>query len=360
MKPTIFFSHSSLDMDRIKPIKDHIISETGNAVQIFLSSDGASIPFGKSWLREIEDALINCKLMFVWLTPASVKSSWIYFESGYAYSRGIKVVPLGFDGVKLEDVSPPLSILQGFNIFSASSLNNIVAVINDEFHLSFPAFFDDEYFLEFVESKASDNSADVLDYVDSLECIFYPRISDKKRGNDPILLKNNWPLLFEEEFNKREMPFSRDDGGEFFGSGFKIYPHNIDKDIVPRILIDPLVVNNLRETFARLSDIAYEESIRRIAYKVNLRDIYKLPGDHYIISSRLINTEVKFDTLMPNVLYRFRNIEFRINIWDEYYRGNRSVNRELILLVDIGNQEIIPLGSLIKTLVQRGIITKRE
>ncbi len=44
-KPIIFFGHSSTDKDMIIPIKEHILDRTGNAVSIFLSSDGASIPF---------------------------------------------------------------------------------------------------------------------------------------------------------------------------------------------------------------------------------------------------------------------------------------------------------------------------
>ena len=85
MKPTVFFSHSSLDKDRLLPIRNRILEGTGNAIEVFMSSDGASIPFGKNWLREIERALHDCKLMFVWVTPNSLRSNWIYFESGCAY-----------------------------------------------------------------------------------------------------------------------------------------------------------------------------------------------------------------------------------------------------------------------------------
>ena len=60
MKPTIFFSHSSFDTDKIVPIKDFILERTGNSLRIFMSSDGASIPFGTNWLKEIEDALVDC------------------------------------------------------------------------------------------------------------------------------------------------------------------------------------------------------------------------------------------------------------------------------------------------------------
>lgn len=45
-KPTIFFSHSSLDSSAILPIKNRITAITANVLDIFMSSDGQSIPFG--------------------------------------------------------------------------------------------------------------------------------------------------------------------------------------------------------------------------------------------------------------------------------------------------------------------------
>jgi hypothetical protein len=68
--------------------------------------------------------------MFVFVTPASLKSSWLYFESGYAYSKAIRVIPVGFLGVDLTSIPAPLDLLQGFNITSESGLNNIIAVAN--------------------------------------------------------------------------------------------------------------------------------------------------------------------------------------------------------------------------------------
>lgn len=69
------------------------------------------------------------KIMFVFVTPTSIESGWIYFEAGFAYSKGIDVIPVGV-GVDIGSIKPPLSMLQGFNITSGESLNNFVIVIN--------------------------------------------------------------------------------------------------------------------------------------------------------------------------------------------------------------------------------------
>ena len=118
--------HEYLDYD--KQAYDKVLQLSG-VIQIFMSSDGQSIPFGNNWIHKIEDGLNNAKIMFVFVTPTSIESGWIYFEAGFAYSKGIDVIPVGV-GIDIGSIRPPLSLLQGFNITSSESLNNFVTVIN--------------------------------------------------------------------------------------------------------------------------------------------------------------------------------------------------------------------------------------
>lgn len=120
------------------------VKKTGGSVRVFLSSDGQSIPFGTNWVHEVEQALSACKLMFVFVTPTSIRSAWMYFESGHAYAKGVRVIPIGFLGMDLADIEPPLSLLQGFNINSASALNNLIAETNGEFSHSHKEAFTSE------------------------------------------------------------------------------------------------------------------------------------------------------------------------------------------------------------------------
>lgn len=358
MKPTVFFSHSSLDRERIIPIKEYILEKTGNAIQIFMSSDGASIPFGKNWLKEIEDALIHCKLMFVWVTPNSTKSNWIYFESGYAYSRTIKVVPIGFDGIKLEELSAPLNILQGFNINSSASLNNIIAVINREFGLTFPEIFNDLFFEKKVLKYSTDNSAELLKYVNGIECEFSRNI--KIRDDQTIRLKDDWLNLFKDVLRLKEETFTLSEKYEFYGVGFKIYPrpNSSGKETYPHIFIDPVALNNFWGILSDLNRSAYDNKSNDVFLKVNLKPPFELPADHYLISSRLLNTEVDFNTDQPHVVYRFRNLQFRINIRQDNWGKRSTIIGNLILKVDQNNKEIIPLVSLIRLLVRQRVIDK--
>lgn len=296
--------------------------------------------------------------MFVWVTPNATKSNWIYFESGYVYSRNIKVVPIGFDGIKLEELPAPLNILQGFNINSPASLNNIIAVINREFGLTFPDIFDETFFEEKILKYYTDNSPEIMEYVEEIKCIFHPRrrISD----TEIVTLNKEWMTVFENVLREKGEAFTQYKRGEFFGVGFKTYARrDREKNIkFPEFLIDPLALNNIWEILADLNSHAYDNKSDNIILIVQLNTTFKLPEDNYLISSRLLNTEVDFNTLQPHVIYKFRNIQFRINILEERPIIKSAKRKELVLIVDHNNKEIIPLVSLIKLLVKQRVIRK--
>ncbi|MGB3086228.1 MAG: toll/interleukin-1 receptor domain-containing protein, partial [Phycisphaerae bacterium] len=145
-KPTVFFSHSSKDKEALARLKDLFVQKTGDTIEVFLSSDGQSIPLGRNWVHSVELGLDRAKLMVVFVTPSSLKSHWMYFESGYAYRQGLRVVPVGFKGIDIARVPPPIGHLQGFNITSEAGLDNIIAVANEEFKFTHAGrFTKDEY-----------------------------------------------------------------------------------------------------------------------------------------------------------------------------------------------------------------------
>ena len=144
-KPTLFFSHSSKDKEMVLTIKNMLAQYTSGTIDIFQSSDGESIPFGTNWIHKVEEGLKEAKVMFVFVTEKSISSGWIFFEAGYAYSKGIHVIPVGV-GVSVGELKAPLNLLQGFNITSADSLNNFLTIINREFNYNFsPQFTDKDY-----------------------------------------------------------------------------------------------------------------------------------------------------------------------------------------------------------------------
>ncbi len=173
-KPTLFFSHSSKDKDVILSIKNKLNSATGGVMDIFMSSDGQSIPFGTNWIHKIEEGLQVAKIMFVFVTENSISSGWIYFEAGYAYSKGIQVIPVGI-GVDIGSLKAPLNLLQGFNISSEDSLNNFITIINRTFDYHFSNIFEHNDYLEVIKNLSSEafNTIIFENIVEKAECIIY-------------------------------------------------------------------------------------------------------------------------------------------------------------------------------------------
>lgn len=116
--------------------------------------------------------------MFVFVTANSLSSNWIYFETGYAYSKGIDVIPVGI-GVDIGKIPPPLNLLQGFNTISEDSLNNIISIINKKFSYSFKESFtqqeyesfnnsDEKFKLQLAWNKIVENvNSSIFSYTDS-------------------------------------------------------------------------------------------------------------------------------------------------------------------------------------------------
>jgi len=140
-KHVVFLSHSSKDRAELNALKKLIDDRAVSALNFFLSSDGQSIPFGQNWDVTISDALKSARLMFVFLSPQTVDSKWIHFEAGYAASREIPVVPVCLPGLDMEKVTPPLSLLQGFNLHTPEAMANIVRMCNQKFNLTIPELF---------------------------------------------------------------------------------------------------------------------------------------------------------------------------------------------------------------------------
>lgn len=209
-KPTLFFSHSSKDKDLILTIKSKLDTATGGVMDIFMSSDGQSIPFGTNWIHRIEEGLQAARIMFVFVTENSISSGWIYFEAGYAYSKGIQVIPVGI-GVDIGSLKAPLNLLQGFNVSSEDSLNNFITILNRTFDYHFSSIFYHNDYLEIVKNISSQtlNTIGFEKIVDKIECAIdgEQTVGGKKLKYDIDKYFNS----IVEYLDNNNIVFSRDD-----------------------------------------------------------------------------------------------------------------------------------------------------
>jgi hypothetical protein len=143
-KPIVFFSHSAKDAIPVRRLAERFRELTHGAIELFVSSDATSIPMGQQWLSTTHEALEKCALMFVFVTPNSVGSNWIYFESGYAFAKGKQVIPIALFGLSVGSLPAPLSNFQGLTVSSVAGLNDLIYATNQKFGLTNPLGFTDD------------------------------------------------------------------------------------------------------------------------------------------------------------------------------------------------------------------------
>lgn len=355
-KPTVFFSHSSRDAKPLAKLRELILTKTGNSVQIFLSGDGQSIPFGRNWVHSVEAALNDAKLMFIFLSPAELANpGWVNFESGYAYSQNIQVVPVGIFGVRIEYVPPPLSLLQGFNVTDPSSASNIIAVINRTFDLSHPDnITTDEFNQIFASAGASALSIfnNLTFLVDEL------RVStgaDNENASFQQELKAIANHLSESQVTYQYKPGLNLDILTTDGLSFKCNHENINSPDMT-ILVDPIISRHslsLLDSTRHLMPSLFDTDATSLTI-VLTEQVRELSGAHRV-TSRLFNTEV---TLCSDNDYRFRNCTFRIDHFSSwrsptgYCRGKSCV--PIRASATAFNE--IPLCELLRTLFDSGVL----
>lgn len=138
-KPIVFLSHSSKNKRELIALKELLDRKAVSSIEFFLSSDGESIPLGTSWHDRIVNALKRAKLMFVFISPESVTSGWVYFEAGFAVSKGIRVIPVCLPGIDINRLPPPLNLLlQAHELHSFKGLNRLLAECNRDFQTRIP------------------------------------------------------------------------------------------------------------------------------------------------------------------------------------------------------------------------------
>lgn len=85
----IFLLHIHEESALARLIKQALEDEFSGFVDVFVSSDGTSIPAGSNFLKRIEDGLVGCIGAIYLISPASVKRNWINFELGAVWARNI-------------------------------------------------------------------------------------------------------------------------------------------------------------------------------------------------------------------------------------------------------------------------------
>jgi hypothetical protein len=177
--PIIFLSHSSRDAEVARSLKEVLARHTKGAIEWWLSSDGQSIRGGKNWRSEVEDALRNCRIVFILFTSTASQSAWVQYEAGFADALNKDIIPVALPGFDIDQVPGPLQHKQGFNLRGPSGLNNIVSLANQILgRHDLLSFEEADYDQAFAPLAAQDELPQLLDlYIDSVKCNFVAKAS---------------------------------------------------------------------------------------------------------------------------------------------------------------------------------------
>lgn len=128
----IFLSHIHEEKSLAVLIKNALTTEFSGFVDVFVSSDGTSIPAGSNFLKRIEDGLVTCIGAIYLISPISVKRNWINFELGAVWVRNvislrsggpeIPTLPLCHSGMTPSSLPAPLNNLNAVLASQSSQL----------------------------------------------------------------------------------------------------------------------------------------------------------------------------------------------------------------------------------------------
>lgn len=130
-KAKIFISHISEEAALAKTIKSSLANDFLGLVDIFASTDTASIAAGANWLKELEEALQGAKSLLVLCSKASLNRPWVNFEVGAAWIRNIPIIPICHSGIGPHELPIPLSLLQGICASDEAGLQRLYQHVAD-------------------------------------------------------------------------------------------------------------------------------------------------------------------------------------------------------------------------------------
>lgn len=125
----LFLSHYDKETDIAQAFQRVIEKAFLGMVDVFVSSDGKSIPPGRAWLDTVERTLRECAVFVVIASPESIERRWINFELGAVWMREIPIIPLLHSGLTTANLPRPLSDMSAVVATDSKGLQRIIAEI---------------------------------------------------------------------------------------------------------------------------------------------------------------------------------------------------------------------------------------
>lgn len=125
----ILISHSAADQMAAELLKSCLVNLSNGKISVWYSSDRSAsggMAVGRQWFQQLQEVLLQSQVIVALVTPNSVNSPWIYFESGSVANRDYaSVVPVCL-GLPIDRVPMPLAGYQGYDLARLDALKEFV------------------------------------------------------------------------------------------------------------------------------------------------------------------------------------------------------------------------------------------
>lgn len=200
--------------------------------------------------------------------------------------------------------------MQGFNITSYESLNNLILILNREFQCEFNLDFSSSDHENLIQSSNLENISKQRDIedIDFIQYEFLPKIGIR---DEEIPLKENSLALIEDYFNNKGIECRKDNSERLHLHGMLIYYPNKSSDLKLNFQLDPFMYDINRIFVEELGHVLYGKNIKVHWCRVYFDESKTLLTQDFKLSSRLYNVGVKMAD--KHILYELNNLKFNLD-----------------------------------------------
>ncbi|MGH9780349.1 MAG: toll/interleukin-1 receptor domain-containing protein [Candidatus Acidiferrales bacterium] len=130
----VFLSHAAKDQEIAICLKKAIESAIPKS-DVFVSSDTEDLRPGDDWVEKIQDNLGRAKILILLASERGLKRTWVWYESGAAWSRSIRMIPCCIGKIRKNQLPAPFSSRQALNADDAQDLGHLLSEIGRELAL---------------------------------------------------------------------------------------------------------------------------------------------------------------------------------------------------------------------------------
>jgi hypothetical protein len=152
----LFLSHSSQDKILADQFGKFLRSVSLGQIAIWFSSDAGhsgGIQPGDLWFDKIREKMHSSTAIITLLTPNSVSSKWIFFESGAVMTLSDrKLIVITHNIASMADIPPPLTFWQAHRIDRTDDLREFCEKLFDLYEVQFESLLFNSYSKAFLKS----------------------------------------------------------------------------------------------------------------------------------------------------------------------------------------------------------------